>query len=365
MLDWRQLCELPEEELARHDIAAVNLACAAGLAGSEKIDVARCLETLDQWADKVRKYTDRQFPQFRRRPWECEGSEEYFRAICMITVLQRDLGVRYNPAKIPDDATFDLADTHIHGAIYGAGGTCASLPIVYVAIGRRLGYPLKIVEAYGGAAANHFFVRWDDGAGKRLNIEAAAPGLSCMSDDYYRQGRYATTPEIERAGAFLTSMSPRMELASFMVERGFRWREVRNYREWIDAWAWAHCLWPERESGLSSLKSALNEWTAAQRRRKTAGFPEIHLKIMERRYTPEFPIDLEVDVLGHVATENLLNDPTIPAEQWARLEIAARNGRREKALVDMTRQECHIGLSFPRHVGEMPHQESQRCTTPR
>ncbi len=34
----------------------------------------------------------------------------------------------------------------IHGLLTGFGGTCVSMPILYLAIARRLGYPLKLVE---------------------------------------------------------------------------------------------------------------------------------------------------------------------------------------------------------------------------
>lgn len=46
-------------------------------------------------------------PQFRRRPQRYRHSFAYFRTPAIITALQRDLGVRYNPAKIPDDAPTD------------------------------------------------------------------------------------------------------------------------------------------------------------------------------------------------------------------------------------------------------------------
>lgn len=59
-------------------------------------------------------------------------------------------------------------------------GTCASLPVLYAAVGRRLECPLKLVTA-----RNHFFVRWD-GAGERLNIKATTEGVTTFEDEYYR-----------------------------------------------------------------------------------------------------------------------------------------------------------------------------------
>jgi hypothetical protein len=175
---WKELAKRPESELSRVDIAIMNLACAEGLSGSERTNAEACQRTLDAWAEKVRWQTLKHFRRFEYCPDEFHRSEAYFRALVLITVLQRDCGVRYNPAKIPADAVFTTEDTFIHGIVDGLGGTCANMPVVYVAVGRRLGYPLRLVVAHG-AGFGHFFARWDDPHGERLNIEATAQGLSC------------------------------------------------------------------------------------------------------------------------------------------------------------------------------------------
>ncbi len=41
----------------------------------------------------------------------------------------------------------DSRTRYIHSVLTGFGGTCASLPVLYVAIGRRLGWPLYLVGA--------------------------------------------------------------------------------------------------------------------------------------------------------------------------------------------------------------------------
>lgn len=147
MLDWRHLRELSEAELAKYDIAAVNLACAAGLPGAERIDNSHCLRTLDDWADTVKRWTDAAFDEFfRPDPGGFRHSEPYFRIVALVTALQRHCGVKYDPNKIgakPEDR-FDFDEMFVHGVLQVAGGTCATLPIVYAAVGRRLGYPRLI-----------------------------------------------------------------------------------------------------------------------------------------------------------------------------------------------------------------------------
>jgi hypothetical protein len=81
MLHWKQLTMLPDAELARVDIARVNLACAAGLPGAELIDHARCFRTLDYWAACVREYTEHYRPKFDEYPEIRRRAKEALRTI--------------------------------------------------------------------------------------------------------------------------------------------------------------------------------------------------------------------------------------------------------------------------------------------
>lgn len=155
-------------------------------------------------------------PTFQRKPENSNHPEAQFRIMAMITVLQRDLGVRYNPACMtgPDNA-IDSRNNFLHGPIDGHGGTCCSLPVLYLAIGRRLGYPLKLVEA-----KEHYFVRWDDSPRDRFNIESTSVGFSPRNDDYYRTWPNPITATEIAKGLFLQSFTPRQELAAFIAARG-------------------------------------------------------------------------------------------------------------------------------------------------
>src|SRR6516164_8136330 len=192
MLQWRKLVALSDAALSAHDLAAVNLACAVGLSGAEQIDVASCLAMLHHWAEHVHAETERLAGQFESDPAAFENSWAYFRILVLATVLQQDCRVQYDPELIERDDFFANAEhLFIHGVLQGKGGTCSSLPPVYVAVGRRLGYPLKLVQTN-----SHLFARWDDPeTGERFNIECTSRGLNCHSDDYYRGWPFPTKPE--------------------------------------------------------------------------------------------------------------------------------------------------------------------------
>ncbi len=99
----------------------------------------------------------------------------------------------------------------------GGFGSCASLPIVFCSVGRRFGYPLKLVRAKG-----HMFLRWDDArSGNGFNIECTSHGFHTPTDDYYRTWpEECSDQEILRYG-WLRSLTPREELAAFLEQRRF------------------------------------------------------------------------------------------------------------------------------------------------
>lgn len=210
------------------DIALLNLLCAAGLPGSENLGIANLLEKVGEWSRLVKLETERNYYKFLDAPSKFNSSQAYFCVLCMITVLQNRCGVCYNARLAgitpdgpePLDFGKDSCDLFIHAIIDGRGGTCGSLPVLYAAVGRRLGYPLKIVKAH-----RHLFLRWDDPRGKRwfhparFNIEATGPGVHCLPDEHYRSWPHEVAAEDVEAGIFLKSLSPREELAEFVATR--------------------------------------------------------------------------------------------------------------------------------------------------
>lgn len=327
-----ELLTLPEDELARQDIAAVNLACALGLPGAERINAALCLERLDDWATFVRQYTDHMWPRFQRCPADYHHSEGHFRALALATALVRHLGVRYNPAKMADDVPFDTADCFIHGILEGAGGTRATMPVVYVAVGRRLGYPLKLVPAQA-KRCGHLFVRWDDPAGERFNIEATAYGLVCPTDDYYRTDKYLVSPDFERDAGLLKSKTPRQELAGFLNERGWLWVEHGCYCHGIFALAWANALAPNNVWLLGSLGKAMDLWHAELGRRAPPGFPPVTILTTGRLFPESLPERIEHDIMHLEVVEKVLRCPIREQHYWAPLRHGMALARKPSEIV--------------------------------
>ena len=190
----------------------LNLTVAEGLPGAEALHIPSLLHRIDHWTSLVARNTN----HWRRSfvPEEDCPTENHFRMMAMITVVQRDLGVRYNPAQMtgPDDAR-DSRDNFLHGPLTGHGGTCCSLPIIYLAIGHRLDYPLHLV-----ATGRHLFVRWD-GGGERFNVECACVGYKSSPDEYYARWPVQLIEEDLASGYYLRNLTPRQVLAEFLAMR--------------------------------------------------------------------------------------------------------------------------------------------------
>lgn len=227
------LIRLTPDEIAECDVGRLNLICAQGLPGVyDDLDVE--LQTLDRWSDAVQKMTNQHIRRFHEHPEKFQYSEGYFRMLVLITVLQQDFQVRYNPDRdssagdleAPKEFFANSADVFIHGLLDTRLGTCSSMPVLYVAVGRRLGYPLKLVSA-----KSHLFARWDAGVGSQFNIEGTNRGLVCHDDDYYKNWPRPMTPADLASGQYLKSLTPAEELAVFMQIRGICLQVKERFEE--------------------------------------------------------------------------------------------------------------------------------------
>ena len=194
--------------MASLDIAAANLLCSEGLPGSEKLDIDQCLSTLDRWAERVKAETGRNMHRLGDPAYaqHYRNSQAMYRMEMLCQVLQEDLGVRYNEDRAREVSFTDSRDLFMHGIIEGRGGTCVSMPVLYVAVGRRLGYPLRLVEA-----KSHLLCRWEgkgaDGREERLNVEGSGSGFGSFPDEHYMTWpRPISREEVER-GEYLRSLS--------------------------------------------------------------------------------------------------------------------------------------------------------------
>jgi regulator of sirC expression with transglutaminase-like and TPR domain len=190
--------------------------------------------------------------------------------LMLTVVLTEDYGMQYDPlrkgtpaAAQTNDRFFSDPDSVFLTGLLGPKrkGTCSSMPVLYVALGRELGYPLKLVSTKG-----HLFVRWE-GDGERFNIEATGHALNRFDDDYYRHWPFEITPAEEKEEGYLKSMTRAEELAAFLSIRGMCLAEAGKTRQAAEAFAAATRLGPHCASYkrmLTTLTNALHGMAQAQ-----------------------------------------------------------------------------------------------------
>ena len=249
-----RLLEMPPGELAKVDLAEMNLLCAQGLPGVADFDMAASLALLDQWTDRVDAETRRNWHRFKDNPAEYHHSEVEYRMGMLVTVLQLDCGVHFNPDLIPfsqpgqQGPAVEKAFFANPGQVFltevlsdRRTGSCASMPVLYAAIGRRLGYPVTLSNA-----KEHLFVRWDRGGGQgHVNIEGTGKGFIIRSDDDFKKWPDAITDAEIKAGQYLKSLTPSEELAVCLFTRGIAFYHHHRAAEALVAFAEAARLWPQ------------------------------------------------------------------------------------------------------------------------
>jgi len=276
-----RLLELPAEELGQEDIAEMNLLCAQGLSGGENIDISKALPVLDDWAETARRSIEQNSHRFKENPSEYRNSESLFKMIMLVLTLQQDLKVHYDPSMmgtaifsgnteaikrdLADESYFrDSQSVFLHGILSeDRRGTCSSMPVLYVAVGRRLGFPLKLVTAKG-----HLFVRWE-GNGERFNIEGTGVGVDSPSDEDYMKGPLPISREEVDKGLYLKSLSPSEELAVFLENRALCLKVNKRKDEALVAFAQANRLRPRHDNteiGLAKLVDAVTSTLPAERK---------------------------------------------------------------------------------------------------
>lgn len=236
-----ELLAAPPDQVDKVDIAVMNLLCAEGLRGAEGLDVEFYLRTLDGWVRRVDAETSRNFHRFAENPKEYNDSLAYYRMIMLATVLQEDFGALYNPKRAepqlrgelePNDVFFaDSKDVFLHGLLGGNHlGTCSSLPVLYLVVAQRLGYPVTLASAKG-----HFYIRYEDGP-EHLNVEATSLGFTTHPDEFYRHWPQAISDDEVRAYGLLRPMTKAEILGAFLTIRAGTLASMKQFADAANAW---------------------------------------------------------------------------------------------------------------------------------
>ena len=184
----KELMEIPGGDWERVDIGRMNLICARDADGTDRIDVERLVKVLDKWAEIAKAAEERYRKSFEAHPERYDNSYAKYRAVNLALTVKEDLQCRYQKSLITSGAMDDIHsprffrnpdDVFISGLLLNRRGTCSSFPVLLVALGRRLGYPLYLKATLG-----HMFCCWDDGT-ERFNLDTNGDAVDTPPDEYY------------------------------------------------------------------------------------------------------------------------------------------------------------------------------------
>ncbi|MCC6677436.1 MAG: hypothetical protein IT436_09850 [Phycisphaerales bacterium] len=255
-LSARDLVAMSDAELEAMDPLVMNMVVAKGVPDLAGIDFAKYAKVVDGWAERIGAAL------VAREPGEAATSPAYqadpdiWRTGGMAMALAgSSIGIGYSR----DVKLTNHADLFVPGLIDTKRGTCSNMPVLYMAVARRLGWPLKAV-----VAADHMWCRWDDGK-KRFNLEATSStsegGMGSFAtppDESYRKD-FKVSPKAEEVGSDLATLTARQTLGVYLQQRAGYYRESGK---WADAEAdllMARLCFPQNRDILRNLLMVMDE----------------------------------------------------------------------------------------------------------
>lgn len=97
--------------------------------------------------------------------------------------------------------------------------------MLFVAIGRRLGYPMHLAMSNG-----HVYCQWVDPDGKHVNLEGSCPGGGeTYPDEHYLTFPNRIAPVQLATGRFVRPLKPAEEFSFFLETRGHCFADNGNF----------------------------------------------------------------------------------------------------------------------------------------
>jgi tetratricopeptide (TPR) repeat protein len=279
------------EEISQIDLTTLSLSCLGGLPDTDGIDLDQARSRIDKLAALVKDKTAAAEKIMLSENPKFKDSPEY-RALMLVGTLQDDFNYAhetFQTSAIPRPPVDDQGknrpeDMFFHGGANQVEGPEIDNPILFVAVGQKLGYPVKLVAAPG-----HLFARWETPDGKTLfDIEETPDTMRPRYNDYYRKRKIPNSDKVVKEGHFFQSLTPLQAFAVMLQARGNCLQNLGRTAEADEAYAAAHRFAPDvplySEFLYSSVDSELKQLNYSWR--------QIEDSNVERFYTPPVPTEI-------------------------------------------------------------------------
>ena len=163
-----QLLGLSNVELGEIDPVVMNLVVARGIPSLANLDIGHYVRLADQWAAEIRGYLPEFEAAFCRNPRAWRNDLDLCRLVTIARFVGEALRIDYreDQKNLAGVWYTDPTDLFLNGVMDNRQGTCANMALLWVVLGRRLGWPVSLA-----CVGPHKICRYDDGR-KAFNIEA-------------------------------------------------------------------------------------------------------------------------------------------------------------------------------------------------
>lgn len=200
-----ELLALPEEKI---DIGIASLIISKDI--FPDLDVNAYSAKIDNMVSSARNLT--------------KGSTDPdYRIRALNTYLFKVEGIQYDFA---DPYGKNIKNRYINGILDGKKGNCVSMPILYLAVAQRLGYPV-----YAVGAPDHLFLRYLDPNFREQNIEVTGGGGYVSNEKYIID--FQISEKGIKSGSYLKAMTHRELLADIITSNAVYWGRHGNIKKAI------------------------------------------------------------------------------------------------------------------------------------
>lgn len=186
------LLSLPENKI---DVATVALTLAKEI--YPDINVAEYSAKIDALAEKVRRLTR-----------GTQDPDQRIRCLNTVILLHEKFQGTRELASARESERY-----YLNRVLDTQQGNCVSMPMLYIAVSQRLGWPVYLVHV-----PDHSFVRYVDPSLKEQNIETTSNGGYVPDEEYVKD--FHVSAKGRKSGAYLRTLSYREMIGDLVAING-------------------------------------------------------------------------------------------------------------------------------------------------
>jgi len=260
-----ELLALPDRELEKIDILELNLAVAREVKTFEQLDYNHYKQLIDSWTHQFLMWLPTVEQEYYQDPARWKNDMNFARLGALAQWLDQAADVHYIPEHITKQKKGlgveykDLRQMLVFGLIDTKEGTCATMPVLQIIMGRKCGWPVSLI-----CVKHHYMCRYDDGK-NRYNLEATDTGRGgfAIATDAELIEEMKMSPQAVSCGSDLRSLTNREIIAVFIAARARYYRDT-NQMDLADRdYSLARFLFPQWRS-LNYMNQPTYVWRAGE-----------------------------------------------------------------------------------------------------